>query len=231
MHTPRRDERAAALRETFRAAGVDHLRIEAGSDYVRRPDRVPAHSRERGIEMQPGDDMRDTLAAEQLPVVEFPWVEVVSSLVVAIVIALIVALLAEASPAKPVESNEAVARRRLDALAASAAPDARAFHAELADILVRYVEASLGLPSTRLTSSEILRAFRRHGRMSAEWQCGLEELLAECDRAKFAPAFDAEWDPAASARRGREVLDALAVQVAAAPRLSSPWEGLRDAAV
>jgi uncharacterized protein (DUF58 family) len=30
------NERAAALRETFRAAGVDHLRIEAGSDYVRR---------------------------------------------------------------------------------------------------------------------------------------------------------------------------------------------------
>ena len=29
-------KRAEALRATFRAAGVDHMRIEAGSDYVRR---------------------------------------------------------------------------------------------------------------------------------------------------------------------------------------------------
>ena len=30
------EQRVATLREVFRAAGVDHLRIEAGSDYVRR---------------------------------------------------------------------------------------------------------------------------------------------------------------------------------------------------
>ena len=47
----------------------------------------------------------------------------------------------------------------------------------------------------------------------------------------LAPAFDAEWDPAATALRGKLILDALAVQVVAAPRLASPWEGWGDAAV
>ena len=98
-------------------------------------------------------------------------------------------------------------------------------------ILLAYIEASLGLPSTRLTSDEILRAFRRNGRMSAEWRVRLEELLAECDRAKFALAFDSGWNPAATAERGQAILDALAVQVAIAPRLASPWEGWSDAAI
>ena len=177
------------------------------------------------------DDIRDTLATEQLPVVEFPWVEVLVSLSVAVVIALIAVYWRRRFRPRPAESMEMRARRRLAALAGHAAPDPRAFHAELADILVRYMEGSLGLPSTRLTSAEIVRAFHRNGRMSAEWQGRLDELLAECDRAKFAPAFDAEWDPAATARRGREILEALVVQVTAAPRLVSPWEGLRDAAV
>ena len=53
---------------------------------------------------------------------------------------------------KPAESIEVCARRRLAELAAHATPDSRAFHAELADILLRYMEASLRLPSTRLTS-------------------------------------------------------------------------------
>lgn len=177
------------------------------------------------------DDIRDTLATERLPVVEFPWEEVLIGLSVAVVIALVVIFVRRRLRPKPVESIEACARRRLVELAAHAAPDPRAFHAELADILLRYVEARLRLPSKRLTSGEILRAFERNGHMPGEWRERLSQLMAECDRAKFAPAFDADWDPAATVLRGKLILDALAVQVAAAPRLASPWEGWGDAAV
>lgn len=177
------------------------------------------------------DDIRDTLETEQLPMVEFPWEEVLIGLSVAVVIALVVIFVRRRLRSKLVESIETCARRRLAELAAHTAPDSRAFHAELADILLRYMEARLGLPSTRLTSKEILRAFERNGHMTREWRERLEQLLVECDRAKFAPAFEAEWDPAATAQRGKLILDALAVQVAAAPRLASPWEGWGDAAV
>jgi hypothetical protein len=177
------------------------------------------------------DDIRDTLETQQLPISEFPWEEVLIGLSVALVIALAVILVRRRRRARPAESIEACARRRLAELAGHAAPDARAFHAELADILLRYMEARLRLPSTRLTSKEILRAFERNGHMAAEWRERLEDLLAECDRAKFAPAFDDNWDPGATALRAKLILDALAVQVAAAPRLASPWERWSDAAV
>jgi hypothetical protein len=176
-------------------------------------------------------EIRDTLETEPWSIVEFPWEEVLIGLSVAVVIALVVIFVRRRRRRQPVESIEACAQRRLAELAAHATPDARAFHAELADILLRYMEARLRLPSKRLTSGEILRAFERNGHMAAEWRERFAELLAECDRAKFAPAFDAEWDPAAAALRGKQILDALAVQVVAAPRLASPWEGWGDAAV
>jgi hypothetical protein len=177
------------------------------------------------------DDIRDTLEPAQLPASEFPWEEVLIGASVALVIALVLLAVRRRRRPKPAESIEACARRRLAELAAHAAPDARAFHAELADILLRYMEARLRLRSTRLTSKEILRAFERNGHMAAEWREQLEQLLAECDRAKFAPAFDDDWDPGATALRAKLILDALAAQVAAAPRLASPWEGWGDAAV
>jgi hypothetical protein len=128
-----------------------------------------------------------------------------------------------------VESLEDCARRRLAELAAGGAPDARAFHGELADVLVRYVEARLALRSTRLTSGEIVREFERNGIMSDEWLCALRELFAECDCAKFGPGV--EWDAASAIARCRALVDALAVQVAASPRLANPWEGWKNAAV
>jgi hypothetical protein len=176
-------------------------------------------------------DIRDTLETEQLPVADFPSEEVLIALSVALLIALAVLFVRRRLRPKPLESIESRARRRLAELAAHAAPDPRAFHAELADILLRYMEARLRLPSTRLTSRELLRAFERNGHMRSEWRERLEQLLAECDRAKFAPSFDAEWNSAAAILRARLILDALAVQVAAAPRLASPWEGWGDAAL
>jgi len=192
--------------------------VQSGSPL---PEITPAHA----------DDIRDTLATEQLPVFEFPWEEVLIGVSVALLIAVIVIYLRRRFRPRPAESIESRARRRLAALAAHASPDPRAFHAELADVLLGYVEASVGLPSTRLTSSEVLRAFRANGRMTAEWRERLEELLAECDRAKFAPSFDSAWDPKATVLRARLILDGLAVQVATAPRLASPWEGWGDAAL
>ncbi|MCU1237606.1 MAG: hypothetical protein JWP63_5573 [Candidatus Solibacter sp.] len=177
------------------------------------------------------DDIRDALATEQWPVDGFPYAETLTGLAVAVLIVLVVFFVRRKLRPKPAETMELRARRRLAELAAHPAPDSRAFHAELADILLRYMEARVGLPSSRLTSREIVRAFQTNGHMSAEWRERLEELLAECDRAKFAPAFDADWDPSDTARRGRVILDALAIQVAAAPRLASPWEGWGDAAV
>jgi len=114
------------------------------------------------------------------------------------------------------------ARRRLAVLGASPDPDARRFHNELAAILVQYVEARLALRSTRLTSHEIVREFRRNGVMSVEWQATLEEFFAECDRAKFA---------AAAVARCRGIIDGLAAQAAASPTLANPWEGWNNAAV
>jgi hypothetical protein len=187
------------------------------------PSGTPGHSSRGGI--------RDTLAAEEWPADDFPWEQTLIGVSVAILIAIALLYLRRRFRPKPPETIEQRARRRLAELAAHASPDPRAFHAELADILLRYMEAGLGLPSTRLTSPEIVRAFRRNGQMSGEWRERLEQLLAECDRAKFAPVFDADWDPAATAARGKLILDALAVQVAAAPRLASPWEGWSDAAI
>ena len=188
------------------------------------PSGTPGHSSRGGI--------RDTLAAEEWPADDFPWEADADRCIGGDPDRHRVALsCAGDSGPKPAETIEQRARRRLAELAAHASPDPRAFHAELADILLRYMEAGLGLPSTRLTSPEIVRAFRRNGQMSGEWRERLEQLLAECDRAKFAPVFDADWDPAATAARGKLILDALAVQVAAAPRLASPWEGWSDAAI
>jgi hypothetical protein len=178
-----------------------------------------------------GGDIRDGLAAEEWPVDDFPWEETLIGVSVAILIALAWFYLRRRFRPKRVETIEQRARRRLAELAAHAAPDPRAFHSELSDILLRYMEASVGLPSTRLTTVEIVSAFRSNGRMSREWRERLEQLLTECDRAKFAPAFDTDWDPAETSARGKLILDGLAVQVAAAPRLASPWEEWGDAAV
>src|ERR1051326_8760763 len=69
-----------------------------------------------------------------------------------------------------IESLEQRTRRRLQELAEITPADARAFHVELSALLIEYAEQRIGLRSTRLTSPEILREFRRNGRMSAAWQ-------------------------------------------------------------
>jgi len=176
------------------------------------------------------DDIIDALEPAVLPVHEFPWV---AALIAAALVALVAAILIYRCRRREqgVESLEEQARRSLRELEAAGGLDARAFHAELSAILLRYCEKRLGLRGTRLTSAEILREFHRNGVMSAAWQAELGEFLRECDRAKFSPEPLAEWDPRERVARCRALFEGLAATAAAAPRLASPWEGWRDAAL
>jgi len=179
------------------------------------------------------DDIHDELAAVSLPTYDFPWEAAAAGVVLLLALVAAIVWYRRRRRPKPIETLEAVARRRLAALAAMPMMDARSFHHELAAILIKYVEARLALRSTRLTSGEIVREFRRNAVMSGEWQEMLEEFFAECDRAKFAPVAR-EWDAADAASalsRCRRIIDGLAAQAAAAPTLASPWEGWKNAAV
>jgi hypothetical protein len=128
-----------------------------------------------------------------------------------------------------VPTPEAVARRRLEALAAI--PEPRAFYAALAAILDQYLEARLHLGATRLTSVEIARSFQRLGVMETGWQESLETLLAECDRAKFSEENSNGWDRTAAIARARRTIDLLAANIASASSLANPWERLGDASL
>jgi hypothetical protein len=179
------------------------------------------------------DDIHDELAAVSLPTYDFPWEAAAAGVVLLLALVAAIVWYRRRRRPKAVETLEAEARGRLAALAAMRMQDARSFHNELAAILVRYVEARLALRSTRLTSGEIVREFRRNGVMSGEWQAMLEEFFADCDRAKFAPAAR-DWDGAdalAALARCRLIIDGLAAQAAASSTLASPWEGWKNAAV
>ena len=176
------------------------------------------------------DDIHDQLDAVPLPVHDFPWeVTAAGAVLLLALIAMVVWYRRRHRPGRLVTVEER-ARDRLAILGATPLPDARSFHNELAAIVVQYVEARLALRSTRLTSGEILREFRRNGVMSGEWQAMLAEFFAECDRAKFA-AEALQWDAATAVSRCRGIIDGLAAQVAASPTLASPWEGWNNAAV
>jgi hypothetical protein len=178
----------------------------------------------------PLDDILDTLEPATLPAHEFPWM---AAVIVAVVLLVTLALFLWRRRARGsvIESLEQRTRRRLQELAEITPADARAFHVELSALLIEYAEQRIGLRSTRLTSPEILREFRRNGRMSAAWQESLAAFLAACDHAKFAPSPVAEWDAAATIAHCRALFNELAAEVASAPRLASPWEGWSNAAV
>jgi hypothetical protein len=177
------------------------------------------------------DDIIDALEPAALPVHEFPWPAALIAAAVALLLMLAILVYRRRTRHAPAASLEQCARRRLRELSASAGMDARAFHAELAAILVEYAEARLGLRGTRLTSAEIVREFRRNGVMSAAWQTSLAGFLQDCDRAKFAPNPENEWDSQARVARCRALIDELAAAAAAAPNLASPWEGWSNAAL
>jgi len=181
---------------------------------------------EGAIAARPRDDIMELYGVEPLPVPgdEFPWEEAGIGIGAALLLALMIYYVRRRRRPRPPERLDAAARRRLAALEALDAPDLRIFHAEMAQVLRDYIEASLGLGARKLTSREVVDAFRGNGHMSEQWQGRLEKLLAGCDRAKFCREADADWDPRGAVAECREILDALVVAVAAAPRLASPWK-------
>src|SRR3954471_13846650 len=78
------------------------------------------------------DDINDQLFPVDYPTHEFPWVEAISGVVILLVVAAAVMVYRRRHRKPVAESLEHAARRRLAALAELAAPDHRAFHAELA---------------------------------------------------------------------------------------------------
>jgi hypothetical protein len=167
------------------------------------------------------DDILDTLEPASLPTHEFPWIPVLIVVSAAVLTALLVYAWRRRHRPLVSESLEHLARRRLNELSAA---DPRGFHTGLAAILTQYAEQRLGLRGTRLTSAEILREFRDNGVMSVAWQESLAVFLRECDRAKFAPSVDIEWDPRARIAQCRALLDELAATAAASPHLANPFE-------
>jgi hypothetical protein len=68
------------------------------------------------------------------------------------------------------------------------------WHTRLSDLLRWYLEKQLNLPATRQTTTEFFLALQRHGKVSLEHQIPLNELLAQCDLAKFARVVPARED-------------------------------------
>jgi hypothetical protein len=165
------------------------------------------------------DDILDTLEPATLPVHEFPWETVLIVAAIAVLVALAVYIWKRRHPPIIVESLEQIARRRLKQLDTT---DPRVLHTELASILTEYAEHRLGLRGTRLTSAEILRAFRDNGVMNATWRQSLADFLRACDQAKFAPTVE-PCDAAARAAQCRSLFDALAAAFASTSTLATPW--------
>jgi hypothetical protein len=170
------------------------------------------------------EDIRDHLDAMTLPS-SGHWLGFIAGVILLVTVA--VAIWWMRRRILHMGTPEEHARRCLESIQTS---DCRLFHAQLASVLVEYFETRLGLRSSRLTSAEILREFRRNGVMSTEWQAALEQLFAECDRAKFSGAKTV-WDAAALLERAQLLLDELAAQVATMPVLATPWKGWTDAAI
>jgi hypothetical protein len=173
------------------------------------------------------DDILDILEPATLPVHEFPWVAVLAAAAALVMTALAVYWWRRRRRPAIGESLENAARRRLREVGGA---DPRTLHTELAEILTEYAEQRLGLRGSRLTSAEITREFRRNGVMSAAWQESLAGFLRECDRVKFAPLADSDFDVAARVRECRMLIEELAAAASAAPKLADPWKGWTNAA-
>jgi hypothetical protein len=173
------------------------------------------------------EDIRDHLDAMTLPASGVSSGLIAAGAVVLLLMIVAVAIWRVRRRKLHMGTPEEHARRCLESIHTS---DCRLFHAQLASVLVEYFESKLPLRSSRLTSAEILREFRRNGVMSAEWQAALEQLFAECDRAKFSGAKTV-WDAAALLERAQHLLDELGAQVASMPALATPWKGWTDAAI
>lgn len=90
-----------------------------------------------------------------------------------------------------------VVLRHLDQLQAEPPGDpaqVERWHARLSDLLRWYLEKRLSLPATRQTTAEFFQALEHSGKVAPAEQAQLNELLAQCDLAKFARVVPAPED-------------------------------------
>ncbi len=102
------------------------------------------------------------------------------------------------------ESAEVRARRRLGIIEC-ATP--RTFYTELHDIFVEYLESRVVTEASRRTTPELLEILRA-SRLQVDWQTSIQDLLAQCDRARFSPSA-IEYDPSASVRECLQLINKL----------------------
>jgi hypothetical protein len=68
------------------------------------------------------------------------------------------------------------------------------WHTRLSDLLRWFLEKQLNLPATRQTTPEFFLALQRGGQLPQEQQARLNEVLAQCDLAKFARVVPGHQD-------------------------------------
>jgi MYXO-CTERM domain-containing protein len=94
-------------------------------------------------------------------------------------------------------SPREVVLRHLDELRQQPTDDTaqvQRWHTRLSDLLRWYLEKQLHLPATRQTTPEFFLALERSGKLRPEQQAPLNEVLAQCDLAKFAQVVPARED-------------------------------------
>jgi hypothetical protein len=120
----------------------------------------------------------------------------------------------------PKESAEALARRRLAELGSTALPPRREFCEALIGTLMQYAQQRFGLRADRCTSAELIGALRRMDVVTPECELALYGLLEDCDRGRYAGAYDTEGDPASAIALCRDIVDSLGAQAASQPRMA-----------
>jgi hypothetical protein len=122
-------------------------------------------------------------AAEAQPV--WPWLLAPLPLVV---VAVVWMLRRRSSAGKEPPLHEVVLRhlQELEGQPTDTAAQVERWHTRLSDLLRWYLEKRLNLPATRQTTAEFFSAVQSNDKVAALQQAQLNELLVQCDLAKFA---------------------------------------------
>ena len=164
-------------------------------------------------------DIRDALDPIPLPEPSgIPWLMIAGGLLAALAIFAAIRIVRRRLARGPAGTPEQAALGRLAKLNAT---PTKAFYFELTAILVEYLDAQFPVGLVFCTSSEILSRLRSIETMTPESEGALRDLLAECDRAKFAPSIQ-DADPSGAARRCRRVIDLFAAHSANVRRIAVP---------
>jgi hypothetical protein len=129
--------------------------------------------------------------AEAQPV--WPWLLAPLPLVVVV---LVWVLRRRSSAAKEPPLYEVVLRhlQELQRQPTDSAAQVERWHTRLSDLLRWYLEKRLNLPATRQTTAEFFKALESNDKVAAQQRAQLNELLVQCDLAKFARVVPARED-------------------------------------